>query len=271
MSTTDRYAHYTALKFARSRPRVLEVILSKPGKLNALDEAGHRELGEVFRDADRDPDVSVILLRGEGGMFSAGGDLAMVERMSQDWRVRTRIWKEASDLVYNIVNCTKPVVTAIEGVCVGAGLAAAMVSDITIAGKKARIIDGHTRLGVAAGDHAAIIWPLLTGMAKAKYYLMTCDPLTGEEAERIGLVSLAVDDDKVIAKAYEVADKLIAGAPAAIRLTKMALNNWLRLAGPTFDASLAMEFMGFTGPELQEGIAALKEKRRPKFDPTDPF
>jgi enoyl-CoA hydratase len=108
-------------------------------------------------------------------------------------------------------------------------------------------------------------------MAKAKYYLMTCDPLTGEEAERIGLVSMAVDDAKVIEKAYEVADKLVAGAPAAIRWTKMALNNWLRMAGPTFDASLAMEFMGFSGPELQEGIAALKEKRRPQFDPKDPF
>ncbi len=267
----DRYAHYTALKFARPRPRVLEVILSNPGKLNALDETGHRELGEIFRDADRDPDVSVILLRGEGGVFSAGGDLAMVERMRRDWHVRTRIWKEASDLVYNVINCSKPVVSAIQGPCVGAGLAAAMVSDITIAGKRARIIDGHTRLGVAAGDHAAIIWPLLCGMAKAKYYLLLCETLTGEEAERIGLVSLAVDDDKVIEKAYEVADKLVAGAPAALRWTKMALNNWLRLAGPTFDASLAMEFMGFSGPELTEGLAAHTEKRRPRFDPRDPF
>jgi enoyl-CoA hydratase len=268
---TDRYAHYKALKFARPRPRVLEVVLSAPGKLNALDEMGHRELGEVFRDADKDPDVSVVLLRGEGGVFSAGGDLAMVERMAADWHVRTRIWREASDLVYNVINCMKPVVTAIEGPCVGAGLAAAMVSDVTVAGKKARIIDGHTRLGVAAGDHSAIIWPLLCGMAKAKYYLMTCDPLTGEEAERIGLITMAVDDAKVIETALGVCDKLVAGPPAAIRWTKHALNNWLRLAGPTFDASLAMEFMGFSGPEVQEGLAALKEKRRPKFDERDPF
>jgi enoyl-CoA hydratase len=268
---TDRYASYKILKFARPRPRVLEVILSSPGKLNALDETGHRELGDVFRDADRDPDVSVILLRGEGGVFSAGGDLAMVERMANDWHHRTRIWREASDLVYNVINCMKPVVTAIQGPCVGAGLAAAMVSDVTIAGKKARIIDGHTRLGVAAGDHSAIVWPLLCGMAKAKYYLMTCDPLTGEEAERIGLITMAVDDDKVIEKALEVCDKLAAGPPAAIRWTKHALNNWLRMAGPTFDASLAMEFMGFSGPEVQEGLAALKEKRRPTFDQKDPF
>lgn len=268
---SDRYASYKSLKFARPRARVLEVILSAPGKLNALDETGHRELGDVFRDADKDSDVSVILLRGEGGVFSAGGDLAMVERMANDWHHRTRIWREASDLVYNVVNCMKPVVTAIEGPCVGAGLAAAMVSDVTIAGKKARIIDGHTRLGVAAGDHSAIVWPLLCGMAKAKYYLLTCDALTGEEAERIGLVSMAVDDAKVMETALGVCDKLVAGPPAAIRWTKHALNNWLRLAGPTFDASLAMEFMGFSGPEVQEGLAALKEKRRPKFDAKDPF
>ena len=268
---TARYAHYTALKFAVPRPRILEVIISNPGKLNALDRDGHRELAEVWRDVDRDPDISVAVLRGEGRVFSAGGDLAMIEEMARDWQVRTRVWKEASDLVYNIVNCTKPIVAAIEGPCVGAGLAAAMVSDITVAGRRARIIDGHTRLGVAAGDHSAIVWPLLCGMAKAKYYLLTCDTLTGEEAERIGLVSLVADDDKVVETALSVAEKLRDGPQSAIRWTKIALNNWLKLAGPTFDASLAMEFMGFSGPEVQEGMAALKEKRRPKFDPGDPF
>jgi enoyl-CoA hydratase len=183
---TSRYSQYKALKFARPAPRVLEVILSKPGRLNALDADGHRELAEVWRDIDRDPETSVALLRGEGGAFSAGGDLRMVEAMTRDWATRTRVWKEASDLVYNIVNATKPIVAAIEGPCVGAGLATAMVADITVAGRTARIIDGHTRLGVAAGDHSAIVWPLLCGMAKAKYYLLLCEAVTGEEAERIG-------------------------------------------------------------------------------------
>jgi enoyl-CoA hydratase len=268
---TDRYAKYEALKFGRPKPRILEVILSKPGRLNALDAAGHRELAEVWRDIDRDPDVSVAVLRGEGGAFSAGGDLELVERMAQDWHVRSRVWREASDLVYNVINCSKPIVAAIEGPCVGAGLAAAMVSDITVAGRSARIIDGHTRLGVAAGDHSVIVWPLLCGMAKAKYYLLLCDALSGEEAERIGLVSMVADDGKVVETALQVAEKLAAGAPAAIRWTKYALNNWLRTAGPAFDASLALEFMGFSGPEVREGITALREKRRPKFDQTDPF
>ena len=268
---TDRYAAYKALKFARPRPRILEVILSKPGKLNALDADGHRELAEVWRDIDRDPDVSVALLRGEGGVFSAGGDLGMIETMMRDWAVRSRVWREAGDIVYNVINCSKPIVAAIEGPCVGAGLAAAMLADITVAGRRARIIDGHTRLGVAAGDHSAIVWPLLCGMAKAKYYLLLCESLTGEEAERIGLVSLVADEGKVVETALQAAEKLRDMPPAAVRWTKHALNNWLRMAGPTFDASLAMEFMGFSGPEAQEGVAALKEKRRPRFDPSDPF
>jgi enoyl-CoA hydratase/carnithine racemase len=267
----DRFSGYRALKFARPRPRLLEIILSKPGRLNALDADAHAELAEVWRDLDRDPETSVAVLRGEGGIFSAGGDLEMIEEMTRDWARRTRVWKEASDLVYNVINCSKPIVAAIEGPCVGAGLAAALLADISVAGRNARIIDGHTRLGVAAGDHSAIVWPLLCGMAKAKYYLLLCDALSGAEAERIGLVSLVADDDKVVEVALAAAERLRDMPPAAVRWTKHALNNWLRLAGPSFDASLAMEFMGFSGPEVSEGLAALRQKRRPKFDPTDPF
>ena len=146
-----------------------------------------------------------------------------------------------------------------------------LLADISIVSKDCRIIDGHTRLGVAAGDHAAIVWPLLCGMAKAKYYLMLCDQLLGEEAERIGLVSLAVDEPQLDAKAVELAIRLAEGAQSSIRWTKYALNNWLRQAGPTFDASLALEFMGFTGPEVKEGLAAHLEKRSPKFPPDSGF
>jgi enoyl-CoA hydratase len=120
---------------------------------------------------------------------------------------------------------------------------------------------------VAAGDHAAIIWPLLCGMAKSKYYLMTCDAMNGEEAERIGLVSMCVDDDKVMERALEVATKLAQGAPTAIRWTKYALNNWMRNAWPIFDASMALEQLGMTGPDAKEGLSAWVEKRAPKFNP----
>lgn len=151
------------------------------------------------------------------------------------------------------------------GPAVGAGLVAGLLADISIAARSAKIVDGHTRLGVAAGDHAAIVWPLLCGMAKAKYYLMLCDPISGEEAERIGLVSLAVEDEALLDKTYEVADRLASGSATAIRWTKYSLNNWLRQAGPAFDTSLALEFMGFAGPDVREGVASLRERRTPRY------
>jgi enoyl-CoA hydratase len=225
----------------------------------------HRELADVWRTIDRDPETRVALLRGAGKAFSAGGNFDMVEAIMGDYATRVRILREARDLVYNVLDCSKPIVSAMHGPAVGAGLVAGVLADVSVVGRTARIIDGHTRLGVAAGDHAAICWPLLCGMAKAKYYLLTCDTLTGEEAERIGLVSICVDDDMVQERALAVAEQLANGAQGAIRYTKQTLNLWYRQFGAAFDASLALEFIGFGGPDAREGVASHREKRAPKF------
>jgi enoyl-CoA hydratase len=261
---SDLYAKYTRLRFDRPHPRVLRITMDN-GKMNTADNALHGELTEIWRDVDRDPSVNVAILTGAGKVFSAGGDFAMIQENITDFAARARQWREAKDIVYNLINCSKPIVSAMRGVAVGAGLVCGMLADVSIASKDCRIIDGHTRLGVAAGDHAAIIWPLLCGLAKAKYYLLLCEQVLGEEAERIGLISLAVDDAELDGKAVEVASKLADGAQSAIRWTKYALNNWLRAMGPTFDASLALEFLGFGGPDVKEGLAAHLEKRKPAF------
>jgi enoyl-CoA hydratase len=261
----DRYTRFASLRFERPEPAILRVTISNPGKLNAVSAAMHRDLADVWTEVDRDPDTRVAIVQGEGRAFSAGGDLAMIEELTEDFAARARVLREARDLVYNVLNCSKPIVSAIAGPAVGAGLVVALLADVSVAARSARIIDGHTKLGVAAGDHAAVVWPLLCGMAKAKYYLLTCEPLSGEEAERIGLVSLCVPDEEVHERALEVARRLAAGSQTALRWTKYSLNNWLRLAGPTFDASTALEFLGFTGPDVREGIAAIREKRAPRF------
>jgi enoyl-CoA hydratase len=265
---TERYADFDSLQITRPEEGILEIVMSTPGRLNAAGHDMHRDLASVWLEVDRDPDTRVALIRGEGRAFSSGGDLDLVADMAEDFAVRTRVFREARDLVYNVVNCSKPIVSAMHGPAVGAGLAVGLLADVSIAARSARIIDGHTRLGVAAGDHAAIVWPLLCGMAKAKYHLLTCEPLSGEEAERIGLVSLCVEDEELLDCAFGVARTLAAGSSTAVRWTKYALNNWLRLAGPTFDASLAMEFLGFSGPDVREGIAARREKRFPQFEAT---
>jgi enoyl-CoA hydratase len=263
----ERYERFSRLKIDRPHPLILQVVMNRPDKLNAADSEMHSELTEIWRVIDADPSVNAVLVTGAGKAFSAGGDLDMVGRMMADFDTRMRVWKEARDMVYNMINCSKPIVSAINGAAVGAGLVVAILADISIAAKSAKLIDGHTKLGVAAGDHAAIVWPLLCGMAKAKYHLLLCEPVTGEEAERIGLVSLAVPDAELQIRALDTATRLAEGAPNAIRWTKYALNNWLRAAGPIFDASLGLEFLGFSGPELPEGVAALREKRAPKFPP----
>ena len=257
------YAHYGALHVRRHPHGIVEIVMSGEGAnqsaLATADARMHRELAEIWRDVDRDPDARVAVIRGEGKGFSAGGDLKLVEDMAQHFDVRARVWREARDLVYNVINCGKPIVSAMHGPAVGAGLVAGLLADISIAAKTARIIDGHTRLGVAAGDHAAIVWPLL------------CEPGSGEEAERIGLVSRAVDEADLLPKAFEVAKRLATGSQTAVRWTKYALNNWLRMAGPNFDTSLALEFMGFAGPDVHEGVKSLRERRAPDFPGGDPF
>ncbi|MDO8597191.1 MAG: enoyl-CoA hydratase-related protein, partial [Sulfuricaulis sp.] len=156
------------------------------------------------------------------------------------------------------------------GWAVGAGIACALMADVSIVAKDAKFSDGHTKIGMVAGDHAVIIWPLLVGMAKAKYYLLCGEPMDGVEAERIGLVSLAVEDAEVEAKTVALASKLAEGPPWAIRGTKYTLNHWLRQAGPLFDHSLAAQFLGIIGPEGKEGVTAFVEKRPTKFAPEMP-
>ena len=253
--TVDYASRFPHLEFDRPAEYVLRITLRGP-HLNALDADAHRDLADVWPAIDRDGDTRVVILRGAGRAFSAGGSFELVASMIEDYEVRTRIMAEARDLVYNLINCSKPVVSAMHGPAVGAGLVAGILADISIVARTARIIDGHTRLGVAAGDHAAICWPLLCGMAKAKYYLLTCDVLTGEEAERIGLVSLCVEEEELESKSLDVALRLASGSQSAITLTKRSLNGWYRAQSATFEASLAYEFYGFGGPDAAAGLAA---------------
>lgn len=268
---TDRYARYERLKFDRPHPRVLRITMTSSLKLNAMDALLHREASEVWRDVEADASVSAVIITGAGKAFSAGGDLNHERKVCDDYGLRMQAMKESRDLVYNMINCSKPIVSAVRGWAVGAGIACALLADVSIAAKDAQFSDGHMKIGVAAGDHATILWPLLCGMAKAKYYLLTSDALSGAEAERIGLVSLAVEDAELDEKALAVAVKLAESAPSAVRWTKHTMNHWLRQAAPIFDASLALEFIGFAGPEGTEGIDAFLQKRPPKFNPDSPF
>lgn len=266
----DRYTRYTRLRFDRPTKGVLRVTLASPLKMGAMDAQMHREVSEIWADVDVDETVSAVIITGEGKTFSAGGDLNHERAVCDNYALRMRAMSESRRLVTGMLECRKPIVAAARGWGVGAGLACLLLADVSIASRDARFSDGHLKIGVAAGDHAAIVWPILCGMAKAKYYLMTAETFTGEEAERMNLISLAVPDEEVEERAVNIASKLASGAPAALRWTKMMLNHWMRQAAPIFDASLALEFMGMAGPEGIEGIDAFLQKRTPSFDPDTP-
>jgi enoyl-CoA hydratase len=265
-----RYDRYTRLKFDRPSPRVLRITLTSPLKMGAMDAVMHREVSEIWADVDADDSVSAIIITGEGRNFSAGGDLNHEAKLPDDYALRMQAMGEARRLVNGMLDCRKPIVGAARGWAVGAGLACLILADVSIASKDAKFSDGHLKIGVAAGDHATICWPIMCGMAKAKYYLMTAETFTGEEAERMNLISLALPDEEVEARAVQIATQFANSAPAALRWTKVMLNHWMKQAAPIFEASLALEFIGFSGPEGREGMNAFLNKRKPEFDQETP-
>jgi enoyl-CoA hydratase len=246
--------------------KVLVIKFNRPEVLNAANEVLHKEMSEVIREFDRDNSAKVAVLTGEGRGFSSGGDISMIKDMTDSWASTVKQYYDANEIVESMVFCKKPVVSAINGPAVGAGLAMGLLADISVIGKSVKISDGHLRFGVAAGDHAVLIWPLLCCLSKAKYYLLTGEFIDGKTAEEIGLVTMAVDDAEVFGKAFEIASKLAEGSQSAISFTKMALNNWLKLALPSYSHSLALEMLGFLGPDAKKGAIALEEKRPPEFN-----
>ena len=244
---------------------VAELIFGPEGGMPATDAQGHAALASVWRQLAAEPDVRCILVRSVGRGFCAGGTPEVVQGMLNSESDRLRVMREGRDIVQGMIDCDLPIVSAINGAAVGAGAAVALLADISIAAQRAKIIDGHTKIGVAAGDHAAIIWPLLCGMAKAKYHLLMCNAIDGVEAERIGLVSLCVPDEQLLEKSREIARSLAEASPMALAFTKRSLNHWLRAAWPAFEHSLALEILGFAGAQAREGVSAAMERRPANF------
>jgi enoyl-CoA hydratase len=272
MSLT-KYEDFTDLKIDRPAPGVLRVTLNRPDKRNALTPAMHLQIEKIWSVIDEDPSVRCAIVTGAGNAFCAGADVGDLSEAEAPDPARQffKDFRGGAGLVKALIDCKKPIVSAINGSAVGAGLALALLCDVPIAAKQAKLFDGHVRIGVTAGDHAAMIWPLLCGMAKSKYFLLTNEPMTGEQAERNNLVALAVDLEELEQKSIDVAAKIAGSAPTAVRATKHVLNHWLRQAQPIFELSLAMELVNFQGAEAAEAITAQLEKRVAQFDKDSTF
>lgn len=261
---------YECLGFSLRETGVLVLSMRTGRKKNAMTAQLHRELAEVWSEIGRDPRIGVVVITGDGEAFSAGGEIGWVKELAEktataEGRRDFSDFEELLAIPLGMMNLDKPIVSAIVGPAVAGGLAVALMADISVAAEDAILCDGHMLGGIVAGDHAALIWPLLCGMAKSKYYLLTGRSLDGAEASRIGLVSLAVPASEVMATAMQIAEEIAAGPQIAARWTKRALNGWLRQAQPIFEHSAALERLSFIHPDMLEGLSAILERRPKRF------
>ncbi|WDS36942.1 enoyl-CoA hydratase-related protein [Pseudoxanthomonas sp.] len=260
-----KYSDYQHLQFER-RGRVLEVVMNRPDKMNAVDEQLHGELARVFTDAAHDPESDVIVLTGAGKMFSAGGDIELLQRGIDDPAFMEAMALEGKQLLFSLLDCEKPVIAKVNGHATGLGATMALFCDVIFAADHARIGDPHVAVGLTAGDGGAVIWPQLIGYARAKEYLMTGELVSAVDAARIGLINHAVPAAELDARVAEFADRLAAGAGRAIRWTKMAINIRLKqVAQSVMDASVAYELMSSRTADHQEAVNAFRERRKPVF------
>jgi enoyl-CoA hydratase len=266
MTTTDlsMYDHYSDnVLFERRDHGVLIVTINRPDRMNALTLPMFDELADVWGDIGRDRNTNVVVLTGAGRGFCAGMDVREPDPTAEQ---TLNLMESERKRLNNLLALDKPVISAINGAAVGYGLSAALLADISVAADDAILSDGHTKVGVVAGDHAALVWPLLVGMAKTKYYILTSRRLDGKEAERIGLVSLSVPKEQVLDVALDIADELARGSQQAIRWTKRSLNaGWITNAIPQHELSTALEMLNFFSPDYAEARQAFREGRAPDF------
>lgn len=251
---------------AERRESVLILRIATGTPLNAVDESLHSELGRIFVDAADDDDARAIVLTGSDRAFCAGGDMNWLQGYIDQPRDFDRMARHGKRIIYTLLDCPKPIVSAIRGPAVGLGASVALLCDMIFASDKAIIADPHVKIGFVAGDGGALIWPQLIGFARAKHYLMTGDSIDAREAERIGLVNFVYPDEEVEERAIAYATRLATGARSAVEGTKMSINVALKqLAHSIMETSLSLEAESNRSADHQEGVMAFREKRRPVF------
>jgi enoyl-CoA hydratase len=239
------------------------VTLNRPGQLNACNHADHEEYLQILKDLAADGDVRVALFTGAGRAFSAGAHHDYLEELVSGPEWLGPLHDQARGLVHGLIDFEKPLVTAVNGFAAGSGLVLALFSDIVIADRSATLADGHVRVAMAAGDGGVLIWPLAAGITKAKRYLLLGDGISAVEAERAGLVTEVVDDGESLTRATEFARRFVALPEQAVRYTKRALNQWLRLGASVagdYSLGLQIETVATSRELIRERAVAMRNK-----------
>ncbi|WP_336968671.1 enoyl-CoA hydratase/isomerase family protein [Sphingobium aromaticiconvertens] len=248
------------------RERLLVLTLNRPDALNAVNLELHDELPEALAFAGRDRGSDVVLLTGAGRAFSAGGDIAHMEHNAANPHLFDHEARQAKRIVFALLDIEKPVVCRMNGHAVGLGASVALLCDIIFAADTAKIGDPHVGIGLVAGDGGAVVWTQRIGLAKAKEYLLTGELLTAPKAVEIGLINYSLPAAELDEAVDAFCQRLLNGASNAIRWTKILTNIELkRIAGAVMEAGIAYESLSVRSADHREGIAALKEKRAPRF------
>lgn len=257
--------HFDTILLER-RDRLLVMTLNRPDDLNAVNLALHDELPEALAFAGRDKRSDVILLTGAGRAFSAGGDIAHMEHNAANPHLFDHEARQAKRIVFALLDIEKPVVCRMNGHAVGLGASIALLCDVIFAAEGAKIGDPHVGIGLVAGDGGALIWAQRIGLTRAKEYLLTGELLPAAKAAEIGLINHCVPADQLDDAVNGFCQRLLDGAPNAIRWTKVLTNMELkRIASAVMEAGIAYESISVRSADHREGIAALKEKRSPRF------
>lgn len=259
------FASYGAMAFRRDGG-VLHATMNRPDTLNAFDDALDADMARLFIDVADDPETRVLVLTGAGRAFSAGGDIAHMQALIDRPELFYNAQPRAKRLISSLLDCPKPVIAKVNGHAVGLGATLALFCDLIYAAQDARIADPHVKVGFAAGDGGAVIWPQLIGYARAKRYLLTGDAITGREAAEIGLINGAATAAELDGVVDALATRLANGAARAIQWTKTSINIGLKQQfNAIMDASFAYEMLSNHTRDHQEAVTAFREKRDPSF------
>ncbi len=257
-------ANYETITIEKRPDGVAVLTLNRPERLNAVNGAMHSELTTIWLDLQADPDVRAAVLTGAGRAFCAGGDFSPSSNMTT--KTGLPMIQEARRIVDNMLDVEKPIIAAVNGAAAGLGATIALLCDVVIASRNARIGDPHVKMGITAGDGGAVIWPLLVGVNRAKYMLMTGDLVPAEEAMAMGLVQKVVDEGEALNEALFLAKRLAAGAPYAVQSSKVSVNKFIKLVSNlVLPLSLALEEISMTKADHREAVKAFQEKRDPQF------
>jgi enoyl-CoA hydratase len=259
-----RLDHYKHIKFARDG-KILRVIIDH-GEMNLVDGVLHAELSHVFYDVAADHDSEIVILESTGRAFSAGGDITYMEQLHENPGEFSSTVREAKRVVFNLLDCDKPIICKVQGDAIGLGSTLALLCDIVVAVDTARFSDPHVRVGLTAGDGGSVMWPQLVGYARAKYYVLTGEMIDAKTAMEIGLIAFAVPAEELDEKVNSIAQKLARGASQALRATKATMNIGLKqLAHSMMDAGMAHEGLSNVTADHGEAVKAFKDKRKPVF------